>query len=108
MLLFEKYVVKAPFVNASWNKWLKPSISCANECSFLSWFCDCEQKDDMADIHDELAELIKDDLWSNPLIYFNSEEPDEEDADDEADDEEKDEDDSEEEDDEEGDDEEGN
>lgn len=89
------------------------------DVSFLSWFCDCEQKDDMADIHDELAELIKDDLWSNPLIYFNSEEPDEEDADDEADDEvmevpfflekieEKDEDDSEE-DDEEGDDEEGN
>jgi len=54
MLLFEKYVVKAPFGNASWNKWLKPSISCANECSFLSWFCDCEQKDDMADIHDEV------------------------------------------------------
>lgn len=82
----------------------RPSV----DVSFLSWFCDCEQKDDMADIHDELAELIKDDLWSNPLIYFNSEEPDEEDADDEADDEEKDEDDSEEEDDEEGDDEEGN
>nr|ACJ84425.1 unknown [Medicago truncatula] len=29
------------------------------DVSFLSWFCDCEQKDDMADIHDELAELIK-------------------------------------------------
>ncbi|WJX95502.1 NAP1-related protein 2 [Trifolium repens] len=84
--------------------------SCGNECSFLSWFSDsdCEQKDDMVDIHDEVAELIKDDLWSNPLIYFNNEEPDEEDADDEADDEEKDEDDSEDEDGDEGADEEGN
>ncbi|CAJ2664541.1 unnamed protein product [Trifolium pratense] len=82
--------------------------SCGNECSFLSWFSDSdpEQKDDMIDLHDEVAELIKDDLWSNPLIYFNNEEPDEEDADDEADDEEKDEDDSEDED--EGADEEGN
>ncbi|XP_045790970.1 NAP1-related protein 2-like isoform X1 [Trifolium pratense] len=96
--------------------------SCGNECSFLSWFSDSdpEQKDDMIDLHDEVAELIKDDLWSNPLIYFNNEEPDEEDADDEADDEvnevplflekieEKDEDDSEDEDEDEGADEEGN
>ncbi|XP_004508748.1 NAP1-related protein 2-like isoform X2 [Cicer arietinum] len=92
------------------------------DVSFLSWFCDCEQKDDMEDIHYEVAELIKDDLWSNPLIYFNNEEPDEEDADDEADDEvievpfflekiqEKDEDDSDDDDqeDDEGEDEEGN
>ncbi|MCI42741.1 hypothetical protein A2U01_0063978, partial [Trifolium medium] len=29
--------------------------SCGNECSFLSWFSDsdCEQKDDMVDLHDE-------------------------------------------------------
>ncbi|XP_058761863.1 NAP1-related protein 2-like isoform X1 [Vicia villosa] len=90
------------------------------DVSFLSWFCDCEQKDDdLLDIHDEVAELIKDDLWSNPLIYFNNEELDEEDGNDEADDEvnevpfflekieEKDEDDSEEDDDE-GDNEEDN
>ncbi|XP_061346595.1 NAP1-related protein 2-like isoform X4 [Gastrolobium bilobum] len=56
------------------------------DVSFFSWFSDCEQKDDMDDIHDEVAELIKDDLWPNPLTYFNNE-PDEEDVDDEADDE---------------------
>ncbi|KAK7304617.1 hypothetical protein VNO77_42501 [Canavalia gladiata] len=66
------------------------------DVSFFSWFSDTEQKDDMDDIHDEVAELIKDDLWPNPLTYFNNEEPDEEDGDeDEADDEGKDEDDSE-------------
>ncbi|XP_028763436.1 NAP1-related protein 2-like isoform X1 [Neltuma alba] len=65
--------------------------------SFFSWFSDVEQKDDMDDIHDEqIAELIKDDLWPNPLTYFNNEEPDEEDIDEEdGDDEGKDEDDSE-------------
>lgn len=71
-----------------------------NDVSFFSWFTDTEQKDDMDDIHDEVAELIKDDLWPNPLTYFNNEEPDEEDGDeDEADDEGKDEDDSEDDDD---------
>ncbi|RDX85881.1 NAP1-related protein 2 [Mucuna pruriens] len=70
------------------------------DVSFFSWFSDTEQKDDMDDIHDEVAELIKDDLWPNPLTYFNNEEPDEEDGDeDEADDEGKDDDDSEDDDD---------
>ncbi|KAG5049688.1 NAP1-related protein 2 [Glycine soja] len=58
------------------------------DVSFFSWFSDTEQKDDIDDIHDEVAELIKDDLWPNPLTYFNNEEPDEEEGDeDEADDE---------------------
>ncbi|XP_027367615.1 NAP1-related protein 2-like isoform X1 [Abrus precatorius] len=74
------------------------------DVSFFSWFNDTEQKDDMDDIHDEVAELIKDDLWPNPLTYFNNEEPDEED---EADDEGKDEDDSEDDDDQDDDDDEG-
>ncbi|RDY12231.1 NAP1-related protein 2, partial [Mucuna pruriens] len=78
------------------------------DISFFNWFSDCEQKE-MDDMHDEVAELIKDDLWPNPLTYFNNltweqEEPDEEDIDDEDDDEEKDEDDSEEDDQEEDDD----
>ncbi|OIV89393.1 hypothetical protein TanjilG_22315 [Lupinus angustifolius] len=60
------------------------------DISFFSWFA--EQKDDLDDIHDEVAELIKDDLWPNPMTYFNNEEPDEEDGDDEADDEDVDED----------------
>ncbi|XP_028228841.1 signal peptidase complex subunit 3B-like isoform X2 [Glycine soja] len=40
--------------------------------SFFSWFSDCEQKNDVDEIHDEVAELIKDDLWPNPLTYFNN------------------------------------
>ncbi|XP_019437153.1 PREDICTED: NAP1-related protein 2-like isoform X2 [Lupinus angustifolius] len=51
------------------------------DISFFSWFSDTEQKDDLDDIHDEVAELIKDDLWPSPLTYFNNEEPDEEDGD---------------------------
>ncbi|RZC16555.1 NAP1-related protein 2 isoform A, partial [Glycine soja] len=39
---------------------------------FFSWFSDCEQKNDVDEIHDEVAELIKDDLWPNPLTYFNN------------------------------------
>lgn len=78
------------------------------DVSFFSWFSDTEQKDEMDDIHDEVAELIKDDLWPNPLTYFNNEEPDEEEGDeDEADDEGKDDDDSEDDDDDQEDDEEG-
>ncbi|KAG5071023.1 hypothetical protein JHK86_006234 [Glycine max] len=42
-----------------------------SEC-FFSWFSDREQKDDVDEIHDEVAELIKDDLWPNPLTYFNN------------------------------------
>ncbi|MED6170091.1 NAP1- protein 2 [Stylosanthes scabra] len=68
-----------------------------DDISFFSWFSDCEQKDDMDEneIHDEVAEIIKDDLWPNPLTYVNNEEIDDEDGDDEANDEENDEDDSE-------------
>ncbi|XP_068481241.1 NAP1-related protein 2-like isoform X2 [Phaseolus vulgaris] len=72
------------------------------DISFFSWFNDTEQKDEIDDIHDEqVAELIKDDLWPNPLTYFNNEEPDEDEVDeDEADDEGKDDGDSEDDDDE--------
>ncbi|XP_040870582.1 NAP1-related protein 2 [Glycine max] len=48
------------------NKWARIDIS------FFSWFSDCEQKNDVDEIHDEVAELIKDDLWPNPLTYFNN------------------------------------
>ncbi|KAA3475793.1 NAP1-related protein 1-like [Gossypium australe] len=50
------------------------------EESFFSWFADAQQKDDMDEIHDEVAEIIKEDLWPNPLTYFNNE-ADEEDSD---------------------------
>ncbi|KAK4362218.1 hypothetical protein RND71_017459 [Anisodus tanguticus] len=58
------------------------------EESFFSWFSEVDQKDDGEDdedvfleIQDEVAEIIKDDLWPNPLTYFNND-PDEEDDDD--------------------------
>ncbi|XP_022727878.1 NAP1-related protein 2-like [Durio zibethinus] len=50
------------------------------EESFFTWFTDAQQKDDMDEIHDEVAEIIKEDLWPNPLTYFNNE-ADEEDFD---------------------------
>ncbi|KAK4394473.1 NAP1-related protein 2 [Sesamum angolense] len=57
---------------------------------FFTWFNDSEHKGDMYEIHDEVADIIKDDLWPNPLTYFNNE-ADEEDVevDDDDDDEEK-------------------
>ncbi|CAK9158676.1 unnamed protein product [Ilex paraguariensis] len=41
--------------------------------SFFSWFSETPQKDDMNEINDEVAEIIKDDVWPNPLTYFNYE-----------------------------------
>ncbi|KAE8732850.1 NAP1-related protein 1 [Hibiscus syriacus] len=44
------------------------------------------QKDDMDEIHDEVAEIIKEDLWPNPLAYFNTvTSPDDFDGDEEGD-----------------------
>ncbi|GAV72331.1 NAP domain-containing protein [Cephalotus follicularis] len=56
------------------------------EESFFSWFGETQLKD-MAELHDEVAEIIKEDLWPNPLKYFNSE-ADEEDSDGDEDNEE--------------------
>ncbi|KAL2482437.1 NAP1-related protein 2 [Forsythia ovata] len=50
------------------------------EESFFTWFGDSQQKDDVEEIHDEIADLIKDDIWPNPLTYF-FDEADEEDSD---------------------------
>uniref|UniRef100_A0A2P2K3F9 NAP1-related protein 2-like n=1 Tax=Rhizophora mucronata TaxID=61149 RepID=A0A2P2K3F9_RHIMU len=49
------------------------------EMSFFSWFGEVEQKD-ILELQDDVAEIIKDDLWPNPLKYFNNE-ADEEDSD---------------------------
>ncbi|GAU51785.1 hypothetical protein TSUD_415710 [Trifolium subterraneum] len=49
-----------------------------SDISFFSWFSDIELKDD---IHDEIAQIIKDDLWPNPLNYFYNEDPNEADED---------------------------
>ncbi|WCJ35949.1 Testis-specific Y-encoded-like protein 1 [Euphorbia peplus] len=72
--------------------------------SFFTWFSSVEQKELMEELQDEIADIIKEDLWPNPLSYFNTE-PDDEEFD-EADDVDKDGDDSEEDDDENDDDEE--
>ncbi|KAL9685602.1 hypothetical protein QQ045_023053 [Rhodiola kirilowii] len=43
-----------------------------DEQSFFSWFSETVAND-MDAIHDEIAEIIKEDLWANPLNYFNNE-----------------------------------
>ncbi|KAJ4707465.1 NAP1-related protein 2 [Melia azedarach] len=59
-----------------------------SEESFFTWFAETEQKD-FVELQDEVAEVIKEDLWPNPLKYFNNEAGEEEDSDrDEADEEE--------------------
>lgn len=47
--------------------------------SFFSWFRETQEKDIHDEVLDEVAEIIKEDLWPNPLTYFNND-PDEEDA----------------------------
>ncbi|KAH9295119.1 hypothetical protein KI387_038707, partial [Taxus chinensis] len=57
------------------------------EESFFTWFSETEQKDPSDGIHDEVAEIIKEDLWPNPLKYFNNEaDEDYDDGEDEDDD----------------------
>ncbi|XP_044467926.1 NAP1-related protein 1-like isoform X2 [Mangifera indica] len=48
-----------------------------SEESIFSWFGETEQKD-IAELHDEVADIIKEDLWPNPLKYFNNEADEEE------------------------------
>ncbi|CAA7013665.1 unnamed protein product [Microthlaspi erraticum] len=51
------------------------------EESFFTWFSDAQHKEDVdEEIHDEVADIIKEDLWPNPLTYFNND-ADEEDFD---------------------------
>ncbi|KAJ0578206.1 putative nucleosome assembly protein (NAP) [Helianthus annuus] len=56
--------------------------------SFFSWFSGTYQKGDMMmdAIHGEFAEMIKENLWVNPLLHFNND-ADEEDFGDEDDEE---------------------
>jgi template-activating factor I len=52
------------------------------EESFFTWFSDAQHKEDVEDeMQDEqVADIIKEDLWPNPLTYFNND-ADEEDFD---------------------------
>lgn len=42
------------------------------EESFFTWFGDTEHKRLADGVQDEVAEIIKEDLWPNPLKYFNN------------------------------------
>ncbi|KAL7602481.1 NAP1-related protein 2 isoform X1 [Lactuca sativa] len=57
-----------------------------DDSSFFSWFSGTQREDDMDEIQDGVAEMIKEDLWVNPLTYFNND-ADEEDFGDEDDEE---------------------
>ncbi|CAI0453345.1 unnamed protein product [Linum tenue] len=48
------------------------------ETSFFGWFGETEQ--DISELQDDVSEIIKEDLWPNPLKYFNMD-ADEEDSD---------------------------
>ncbi|KAL1810236.1 hypothetical protein DCAR_0729912 [Daucus carota subsp. sativus] len=41
--------------------------------SFFTWFSETEHRDNMNEVPDEIADLIREDLWPNPLNYFNQE-----------------------------------
>ncbi|GAV57825.1 NAP domain-containing protein [Cephalotus follicularis] len=43
------------------------------EDSFFSWFSDPQQKGMIEELHVEIAEIIKEELWPNPLTFFNNE-----------------------------------
>ncbi|XP_002970334.2 NAP1-related protein 2 isoform X2 [Selaginella moellendorffii] len=57
------------------------------EESFFKWFNDSQQKETTEGIQDEVADVIKEDLWPNPLKYFNNDGDSDEYEDEEEDDE---------------------
>lgn len=55
--------------------------------SFFNWFSEHVEEDLVVGMmQDEIAEIIKDDLWVNPLKYFNNENESDSDDDDDEDD----------------------
>ncbi|KAJ8635284.1 hypothetical protein MRB53_009551 [Persea americana] len=70
--------------NAHENKGNKKKRDITKE-SFITWFGEEDTKD-VHLIHDEVGDIIKEDLWVNPLQYFNNEGDDDDvDGDDEDD-----------------------
>ncbi|KAK9072404.1 hypothetical protein SSX86_008838 [Deinandra increscens subsp. villosa] len=57
------------------------------ENSFFSWFSGTQRNGDMDESPDGVAEMIKEDLWVNPLAYFNTDADEEDDFGDEDDEE---------------------
>ncbi|GAU26037.1 hypothetical protein TSUD_224980 [Trifolium subterraneum] len=56
-----------------------------SDISFLSWSNESEQNGGQDENHYKIANIIKDDLWLNPLNYFNNEDSDEADEDEDED-----------------------
>ena len=84
-----------------YSKHLFRASSFGNLMTGAQGLTDAQHKEDAGDeIHDEVADIIKEDLWSNPLTYFNNDADEEDfDGDDDGDEEgEEDDDDEEEED----------
>ncbi|KAF2315965.1 hypothetical protein GH714_040760 [Hevea brasiliensis] len=52
---------------------------------FFGWFSSPVRKETVENYQDEIADVIKEDLWPNPLSYFNTDPDDEEFEGDEAD-----------------------
>ncbi|KAK4402286.1 NAP1-related protein 2 [Sesamum angolense] len=69
-ILFLSWKIDFKFITCRYHVTLKPS--------FFSWFSDTQHSGDIDEIQDEVAEIIKDDLWPNPLTYFNNEADEEE------------------------------
>lgn len=44
-----------------------------DEESFFSWFGETQRKNLLEGLGDEVGDIIKEDLWPNPLRYFNNE-----------------------------------
>ncbi|CAM8910880.1 hypothetical protein QQ045_031438 [Rhodiola kirilowii] len=90
----EEGTVKVTSTSIKWKEGMGVSNGANNEKkgnkrpleeeSFFSWF---EEGEDMDEMNDEIADIIKEDLWPNPLSYFNNE-GDEEDLEGDDDDEE--------------------
>ncbi|CAN4090674.1 unnamed protein product [Withania somnifera] len=57
-----------------------------SEESFFSWFSETQVKDIADGLSDEVGEIIKEDLWPNPLKYFNNGSNDDDDEEEEEDD----------------------
>ncbi|XP_071685848.1 NAP1-related protein 2-like [Rutidosis leptorrhynchoides] len=57
----------------------KGNKRCHEDESFFSWFIGSQQKDEIEEINDDVAEIIREDLWINPLTYFNNDADEEDD-----------------------------
>jgi len=77
---------KIKTTEVTWKKGVKKlgrraNSNCEVECSFFDWLCY-----DSEPATDEFAEVIKDDIWPNPMNYFSTSDMEDDDSDDPDDD----------------------